>query len=117
MNFFKGIKQELVDYGFIKDPAEKRRLEIIKEEKERAESLRRKEARHAYYTELIIQTAQNVGMIRAKLGVLQSNLNSLGKRGKKEERANLTKQIDWLKSKLKEEEFMLNHYKELRDGE
>lgn len=116
MNFFKDIKQELIDYGFIKDPVEKRKAEIAKEEIERAESIRRKEARHQYYTELITQCNQNVGLIRAKINVYSQNLSSMGKRGKTAERAGIESRIQWLKGKLKEEEFLAEHYTKLRDA-
>ena len=83
---------------------------IAKHEEETARTLKAKQARYAYYTELITQCNCNVILIRAKINSYHANITSLGTRGHKEIKERLTKEIAWLKNKLNEEEFLSNHY-------
>ena len=121
MSILKDIKEELKYYGkltrdIIDDYKESQvKKRIAKHEEETARILKAKQARHAYYTELITQCNCNVTLIRAKINSYQANIASLGKRGHKDVKERLTREIQWLKNKLKEEEFLSNHYTRLRN--
>jgi len=121
MSILKDIQDELKYYGQLtkdivgdyKESKVKKR--IAKQEEEIARTLKAKQARYAYYTELITQCNCNITLIRARINSYQANIVGLGKRGHKEVKERLTREILWLKGKLKEEEFLSNHYTKLRD--
>lgn len=109
--YYKQLTREIV--GDYKESKVKER--IVKHEEERASAIKAKKARYAYYTELITQCNCNINHIRASINSHHANLTGLGARGHKELKEKLTREIQWLKNKLVEEEFLSKHYTKLRN--
>jgi len=111
MSIFKSIKEELKGYvdmtnEIVDDYKDKKVKEKIREaERVTTESLKSEQARKAYRSEVLTQANQNVIYIKACLKTKDGMLNRLGKRGNKELRVQLAKEVEWLNKKLIEETF------------
>ena len=111
MSIFNKIKIVISDYQKARAKRESDRQETIRKEWEAA-----KKAKINYYTELITQCNSNVNYIVAKTNTLNANISGLGKRGFKELKMSLNKELHQLEKRLEEEKFLVNHYSNLRDA-
>ena len=112
MEVFNKIKGLISDYQESQALRESARLERIYLAK-----IAERDARVNFYVELITQSNININYIVAKNNTLQANLAGLGKRGFKDLKEKLNRELHQLGRGLEEERFLVHHYSKLRDEE